>query len=281
LALLHNLSAPDATAPVRPKQITFYFSKTNQGIILSRGAMIAAGLVLALSMGCGPRAHIPPRPANIPGALAASDRDAIRARALAPLLYIQKDEWFPLERVVAVVHPTRPIIAYHLLWRDDVHGSWVPFTVPTDEEIVWVGFDSTSAPNEIWTFWHGDILHADWRDRGRVEIDVQWGKHGSMPRGIVESDLPGIRKLNGFYFFSWLGLPDIWLGNLTRRGPWCFCGGYGRYRDYSKLVPLNDRIDVVVRAEDAGPALREVFGKSYSKKKRWPTESTSRASSAQ
>ena len=64
---------------------------------------------------------------TIPGALEATDSGAV----LAPLLYAQRDEWFPLERIVAVVHPTRRVIAYHLLWKDDVHASWIPFTVPT------------------------------------------------------------------------------------------------------------------------------------------------------
>ena len=80
--------------------------------------------------------------------------------------------------------PTRRVIAYHLLWQDDVNGSWIPFTVPTDEEVVWVGYDSTRAPTDIWTYWHGTLLHADWRERGQVAIDVQWGKHGSLPHGL-------------------------------------------------------------------------------------------------
>src|ERR1044071_1272848 len=138
---------------------------------------------------CGPRAHIPPVPVTVPGALDPTDAGAILARVFAPLLYVQRDELFPLERVVAVLHPTRPIIAYHLLWRDDVNGSWIPFTVPTDQEIVWVGYDSTQAPVEVWTYWHGAILHTPW-PRKQVAIDVQWGKHGSLPRGIRESDLP-------------------------------------------------------------------------------------------
>ena len=71
------------------------------------------------------------------------------ARTLAPTLYLQADETFPLSRIAAVVHPTRPIISYHLLWRDDVHGSWVPFTVPTDEEVIWVSYDSTGAPTDL------------------------------------------------------------------------------------------------------------------------------------
>ena len=61
--------------------------------------------------------------------------------------------------------------------------------VPTDEEIVWVGYDSTSrAPTDVWTYWHGKVLHSAW-PRTLVEIDVQWGKHGSIPRGMRESEL--------------------------------------------------------------------------------------------
>jgi len=240
---------------------------------LSRIRCVAAGLALSpvwALTACGPRAHIPPVPSVVPGLLSTNDSDAALARALAPLLYVQRDEWFPLERVVAVVNPTRPVIAYHLLWKDDVDGSWIPFTVPTDEEVVWVGYDSTKRPTDIWTYWHGTLLHADWRDRGQVAIDVQWGKHGSLPHGIVESDLPALKKLNVFYMFTWLGLPDIWLGDLTRRGPFCFCHGYGRYRDYSTLIRVNERLDAVVRAEDAKPALTAVFGKPYSNKHPWP-----------
>ena len=185
-------------------------------------------------------------------------------------MYLQPDEWFPLERVVAVVHPTRPIVAYHLLWRDDVHGSWIPFTVPTDQEVVWVGYDPGGVATELWTFWHGSILHTDWRDRGPAQFDVQWGKHGSLPRGVVESDLPEGKKMNSFYLFTWLGLPDIWLGNLTRRGPWCYCKSYRRYRDFSKLVSVGNRIDVVVRTEDPNAVLAAVFGKRFSRKSAWP-----------
>jgi len=226
--------------------------------------------LLAGAAACGPRAHIPPMPESVPAEVAASDSGAMLARSLAPLLYIQRDEWFPLRRVVAVLHPTRRVIAYHLLWRDDVDGSWIPFTVPTDEEIVWVGYDTTLAPTDIWTYWHGSVLHADWHDRGRVAVDIQWGKHGSLPHQTIESDLPAPRKLNLFYLFTWVGLPDIWLGDLTRRGPICFCHGYTRYRDYSKLVSLAGRIDAVVRAEDPSDALADVFGRPYSRKLEWP-----------
>lgn len=231
-------------------------------------------MFVATTMGCGPRAHIPPVPApvTIPNSVDASDPGARLARALAPVLFIQRDEAFQLERVVAVLHPTRRVIAYHLLWRDDVHGSWIPFTVPTDQEIVWVGYDAAGAPTDLWANWHGTVLHTPWSNRGPVAINVQWGKHGSMPRGLIESDLPGFKKLNDFYAMHYLGIWDMWLGRLTRPGPGCFCHGYRRYREFTRPSVLGDRIDVVLRTADAGTALESVFGRPYSRKRQWPAE---------
>jgi hypothetical protein len=230
---------------------------------------IYLGFVIGLLPACGPHAHIPLRPANLLGVLAPTDSGAILAQRLAPVLYLQRDETFPLERVVAVLHPSRPVIAYHLLWRDDVHGAWIPFTVPTDEEVMWVGYDSTHAPTDVWTYWHGDILHTPW-PKSQVRIDVQWGKHGSLPRNVVQSDLVPPRTLNFFYAMTFFGEPDILLGDVSRKGPLCFCHGYRRYREFTRPITVGDRIDAVVRAEDPSAILREVFGSKYSNKPRWP-----------
>ncbi len=227
------------------------------------------GLLLWLLTACGPHAHIPLRPVNLPDALAPTDSGALLARRLAPVLYLQRDETFPLERVVAVLHPTRPVIAYHLLWRDDIHGAWIPFTVPTDEEVLWVGYDSTHAPTDVWTYWHGRILHTPW-PKSQVRIDVQWGKHGSMPRNVVQSDLPKPRTLNFFYAMTIFGEPDILVGDISRKGPLCFCHGYRRYLEFTRPIALADKVDAVVRTEDPGPVLHEVFGSKYSNKHRWP-----------
>lgn len=286
--------------------------------------------------GCGPHARVPATPVPVPAALTASDSQVRTARNLAPTLYLQRDERFRLLRVVAVVHPTRPVVAYHLLWRDDVHGAWIPFTVPTDQEVVWVGHDGRGHPTEVWTYWHGKVLHATIGDSGRVHaeplakvmaaagrqlaarddglarltsgpaqreptsavdglgldtpaadtasaasaldvmapthvpINVQWGKHGSIPRGTRETDYPAFRGLPTFYMLAWAGLPDIWLSNTMRKGPWCFCHGYRRYKDFSRPVPLADRLDVIVAGEKPGPALKGTFGEKYSGKKFWP-----------
>ena len=223
---------------------------------------------LTLLTGCGPRAHIPLRPADLAGLLAPSDSGALLAHSLAPVLYLQRDETFPLTRAVAVLHPTRRVIAYHLMWRDDVNGSWIPFTVPTDQEIVWVGYDSTLVPTDVWTYWHGPILHTKW-PKSQVAIDVQWGKHGSLPRGVRQSDLPKPRTLNFFYASTIFLLPDILLGDLTRKGPLGFFHSYRRYRDFSRPLLLAERLDAVVRTANPDKVLRAVFGR-YSHKPAWP-----------
>lgn len=229
---------------------------------------VSASLIAA----CGPRARIPelgPEVLGLAGVQPDSSAAAQLARSLAPVLFLQRDESFPLSRVVAVVHPTRRIIAYHLLWKDDAHGSWIPFTVPTDQEIVWVGYDSTSAPTELWAFWHGKILHTDWKNRG-VTINVQWGKHGSLPRGVIESDLPSFQTLNSFYAMAQVGVLDFWLGKLTRPGPGCFCHGYRRYREFTRPLIVGERVDVVAKIDDPNQVLAAVFGTKYSKKRPWP-----------
>lgn len=242
---------------------------------------VLAGILISA---CGPHAHIPPRGvAPVAGVATKGDSIDLLARGLAPVLYLQRDETFPLSRVVAVVNPTRPIVAYHLLWRDDVHGAWVPFTVPTDEEVVWVGYDpATREPTDLWTYWHGRILHTDWRNKGVPAFDVQWGKHGSLPRGTALGDLPATRSMNLFYAFTIIGAPDIWLSNTMRKGPWCFCHGYRRYRTFDRPLEVAPRLDAVVRTDQPRTTLKAVFGAKYSHKIEWPPiTATSVADSAQ
>src|SRR3984893_8717776 len=109
-------------------------------------------------LACSRGVYAPPVPN--PDTFGADSLTWALARSLAPNLYLQRDEPFPLDRVAAVVNPARPIIAYHLLWRHDVNGQWVPWAKPSDEEVVYVGYDpNTHAPTEIWTYWHRTVLH--------------------------------------------------------------------------------------------------------------------------
>jgi hypothetical protein len=218
---------------------------------------------------CVPNASIPPLPLTIPDQILSPDSGAVLARQLAPVLYLQRDERFRLERAVAVLHPERHIIAYHLLWQDDAHGAWLPFTKGTDQEILWVGYDGTGAPTVLWTYWHGAILHADWRGKGQIVANVQWGKHGTLPRGVEEADLPALQSLTSFYLTAWV-IPDLWLGSLVREGPRCFCHGLARYRQFTMPVVLGRRLDAIVRTANPDRALSVVFGGDYSRKPEWP-----------
>jgi hypothetical protein len=201
-----------------------------------------------------------------------SAADSTLAKNLAPVLYIQRDESFPLSRVVAVIHPFERVIAYHLLWRDDAHGAWLPFTIPTDEELVWVGYDESGQASHVWTYWHGVVLSTDWRGKGQVAINVQWGKHGSMPRGLIEGDLPVDRNLPSYFGFAWVGIPDLLLGRLVRKGPSCFCHGYGRYREFTRVLGTSGRLNAIVRTQHPERILKQVFGNPYSEKSPWPPE---------
>ena len=234
----------------------------------------AAVLAAIFCSACAPHVEIPPVPADVPGA--ADSAGAALARSLAPVLYVQRDEPFPLERVVAVLNPSRPIIAYHLLWKHDINGQWAPWAKPSDEEEVWVGYDSlTRVPTDLWTYWHNSILHRRINAQ-QVAVAVQWGKHGSMPMGVTESDLPRPQTLNAFYALEFALIPDMILGRIAHGGPIGFFHSYRRYRDFSRVIPLANRIDAVVRAQDARPALRTIFGRVYSNKQWWPDEKRAR-----
>lgn len=234
-------------------------------------SLFVGAVVLGPITACVPHVRLPQPPFDAPGLLSANTPEARLASDLAPLLFVQRDEPFPLLRVAAVVHPTKPLIAYHLLWKHDVNGQWLPWAKPSDEEEVWVGYDSvTHAPTELWTYWHGTILHTDWHDRGLPAVSVQWGKHGSLPYRVIESDLPASKKLNVFYAGEFLMLPDIWLGKLGHGGPWGFFHSYERYRDFSDTVRTADHLVAVIRAENPRQALRAVFGRRYSNKTLWP-----------
>jgi hypothetical protein len=230
---------------------------------------IVGVLALSLAGGCYRASGIPPVPAVIPAA--ADSAQVALARHLAPVLYVQRDEPFPLDRVVAVVHPRCPVVAYILDWRWDVNGQWLPWTKSSDEEEVWVGYDpETAKPTDLWTYWHGTVLHTDWRDRGEPAVDVQWGKHGSLPRGVIESDLPEATKLNVMYALEFALLPDLALGRLVHGGPWGFFHSYARYRDFSDVTPLHDRLTAVISTEATTQPLRALLGSRFSNKVPWP-----------
>jgi hypothetical protein len=91
-----------------------------------------------------------------------------------------------------------------------------------------------------------------------------------MPRGTILSDLPSDKTLNSFYAYEIALVPDILIGKLVHGGPWGFFHSFQRYRDFSKVLPLADRLDLVVKTADPRTALHAAFGATYSNKRWWP-----------
>ena len=110
-------------------------------------------------------------------------------KRFAPRLHTTAVEFFPLRDFAAVLHPTERLIAYHLFWEDDI--DFPEDNDPCDHEVVWVQFSGDGRSLErFWTYFHGRILNGDEpalrdaRDHGmRPRVNVQWGKHGSLPHG--------------------------------------------------------------------------------------------------
>ena len=133
----------------------------------------------------------PPRSLN--------DEEWKLARRFAPRIYVTQSEFFPLKDFAVVLHPTDRLIAYHLFWEDDI--DFPEDNDPCDHELMWVRYSSDRMSIEkIWTYFHGRLLDsgevalADARaNRMRPRVNVQWGKHGSMPVGWEDLKIIGDR----------------------------------------------------------------------------------------
>lgn len=106
----------------------------------------------------------------------------------APRLHNVPGEFFPLKDIAAILHPERPIIAYHLFWEDDL--GFPSDNDPCDHEVVWVEYDPvTLKVTRVSTYWHGRNITSDSAvadanaHGGRPWIGVEWGFHGSVPFG--------------------------------------------------------------------------------------------------
>jgi hypothetical protein len=114
------------------------------------------------------------------------------ARRFAPRLYTTPSEFFPLKDFAVILHPAERLIAYHFFWEDDI--DFPEDNDPCDHELIWVKYSADkSSIEDILTYFHGRILKGgeaainDARAHGmRPRVNIQWGKHGSLPVGWEE-----------------------------------------------------------------------------------------------
>lgn len=113
------------------------------------------------------------------------------ARHFLPRVFATPNEPFKLKDLVVVVHPDKPLIAYHLVWQDDI--DFLIDNDAGDHEIVWIQYDKAQKRVEkVWAYWHEKVYQTKEavedanRHNSRVAIYVQWGKHGSLLKGWRE-----------------------------------------------------------------------------------------------
>jgi hypothetical protein len=104
--------------------------------------------------------------------------DAVRR--FAPRVFTTASEPFALRDAAAIIHPTSRTIAYHLFWEDDI--DFPDDNDPCDHEVVWIRHSPDAQRLErLWTYFHGRLLEDRAPTAMRPRINVQWGKHGSLP----------------------------------------------------------------------------------------------------
>jgi hypothetical protein len=128
-----------------------------------------------------------------------TDEEWQLARRFAPRVYVTASEGFPLKDFAVILHPTERVIAYHFFWEDDI--DFPEDNDPCDHELMWVRYSpDRMSVEKILTYFHGRIVDGGEaaltdarRNRMRPRVNVQWGKHGSMPMGWEELKIVGDR----------------------------------------------------------------------------------------
>jgi hypothetical protein len=198
----------------------------------------------------------------------------------APRLYTIAHEFFPLNDVVAIIHPDKPIIGYHLFWGDDI--DFPDDHDPTDHEIVWVEYDPASQEvREVYTYFHDHILRTDEApananaNQRRAWVGVEWGKHGSLPwdaAGLLTGEPNSLLK-EDWQILSTKGIrrPDH---PLARAWPSRFPGDFDAYRSFTMLVDpsrLLEQKKMITVSRWANAVIDENFlPYNFAPKTEWP-----------
>ena len=230
------------------------------------------GLAIALS-GCGV-AHVPKRTGADTVVHGSVDLTAL-AKRFAPWLRLNASEPYRVEEVVAVFHPERSLIGYHVFFTSDVvrpHAG-----TRYDHEIVWVTYDPVTLKIiDAHTYWHRTVLRTNacvleaQRSSQRPIIDVQWGQHGMLPFGwqSLRTTRPFV-ELKVHYNLVRYAAVDRFPNDVE---PLAFPGTYDDYVRFTGLVDLAALIhhDGVAVAISPKLAFRDLLADEFAEKKNWP-----------
>jgi hypothetical protein len=173
-------------------------------------------------------------------------------RKYCPILLTTPKEFFPLKDIIAVHHPNRPLIGYHLFWEDDY--DFPDDYEPCDHEEVWVEYDPhEEIVTKVMTFFHSSVIESKAaaieavNNDQRPIIRIEWGKHGSLLKGWEEMIIP-MKEVSAT---EWLKetYEHVKIGGrvpkhpLKRFWPVGFDGTFDEYTDFSVPVSALDLLD--------------------------------------
>ena len=188
----------------------------------------------------------PPRPASV--------SELRLAKRHLPRVWTTLSEPFALKDVVVVIHPdrTQRLLAYHLIWEDDI--DYLDDNDPADHEIVWVKYSPDHRVEGAWSFWHSSVLStskavADANAHGgRVKINVEWGKHGSLLEGWeerigIDESIPAFPALQPLQFSRLRKERRPAVGHYAERWPKRFEGERDDFLAFPLEVDLERKLD--------------------------------------
>jgi len=208
----------------------------------------------------------------------------------APRLFVNPKEYFKLKDLVAVIHPTKSIIAYNLFWEDDI--DYPGDNDPSDHEVVWIEFNKSKGKvTGVYTYFHKAILFTEESvkdsnlHRQRAKVFGQWGEHGSLPLGW--------EKLHPEAMFEKIG-KRIKIKNMAQRyqelsksiknphhplakdWPKKFVGSYKDFITFTKYIEIRrflTRKKMVIISQWPNAVINRYFlNYNYFPKKQWPKE---------
>ncbi|MGM0874795.1 MAG: hypothetical protein ACQEWV_08340 [Bacillota bacterium] len=158
-----------------------------------------------------------------------------------PILLTNPKECFPLKDIVAIHHPSKPVIGYHLFWEDDY--DFPDDYEPCDHEEVWIEYNpKTEVVTNVMCWFHSRVLESGeavkeaQSNQQRAIIRIEWGKHGSLLCGWENMEEP----LTGISLPQWLKdtYDEVKRGGrvpshpLKRFWPKGFDGTFDEYTDF-------------------------------------------------
>ncbi|MGG5252654.1 tetratricopeptide repeat protein [Neobacillus sp. SM06] len=134
-----------------------------------------------------------------------TDKEERFIQKFCPILMVTPKECFPLKDIVAIHHPSKPIIGYHLFWEDDY--DFPDDYEPCDHEEVWIEYDpEAEVVKNVMCWFHARVLDSELavkeahHHQQRAIIRIEWGKHGSLLCGWENMKEP----LTGVSLPQWL-----------------------------------------------------------------------------